>query len=412
MGYFIVTLVGFFGGATLVYFLLDQKRRNLAQQEAQLESQGKLLHARQVELENREQYYGQQYQSFSIAKSQFDQLHVTYTELFKENHVLKADLNNLYQQLRKTQLDNQSTQNLQLSIDAKVTELGAKYLKDQVKWIESSLNANNYATCKQKLADAVFKIRDIGITVTNDEEARLYSDLKHEYELVVRAALEREEQARIRAQIKEEQKLELAVQRALEQAAREKQIVEAALAEALLKAQGEHTEEIDLLKAKLAEAEAKSARAISQAQLTKSGNVYVISNIGSFGDEVFKIGMTRRLDPLDRVNELGDASVPFPFDIHMMIATQDAPSLENALHRAFHKRRINKVNLRKEYFRVKLDEIVSIVKKNHGDVTYRADAEALQYRNSLLMTDQDLEMLEEAYEEEDEEQGVSATDVE
>ena len=410
MGYFVVMLVSFVGGATLVYFLLDQRRRALEILKGEVESQGKIIHARQVELTNREQQYGQQIQAYNIAKSNFDQQYVTYDELLKESHVLKADLNNLYQQIRKSQLDHQSTQNLQSNIDTKVNELGSKYLRDQVKWIKSSLNPNNYAICKQKLTDAISRIRDIGVVVATAEETRLFQDLKHEYELVVRAAFEREEQARIRAQIKEEQKLEREVQRAIEQATREKKIVEEALAEALIKAHGQHTEEIELLKAKLAEAEAKSERAISQAQLTKSGNVYVISNVGSFGEEVFKIGMTRRLDPLDRVHELGDASVPFPFDIHMMIATSNAPALETALHRAFHKRRINKVNLRKEYFRVKLDEIVAVVKKNHGEVSYLADAEALQFRNSLIMTDEDLEIIEQAFHEEEPEEIIVSSE--
>lgn len=97
------------------------------------------------------------------------------------------------------------------------------------------------------------------------------------------------------------------------------------------------------------------------AQQTKAGNVYVISNLGSFGDRVSKIGMTRRLEPMDRVKELGDASVPFPFDVHMMIACDDVPKLETALHREFHKRRINRVNLRKEFFRVGLEEIQKLV---------------------------------------------------
>jgi hypothetical protein len=75
--------------------------------------------------------------------------------------------------------------------------------------------------------------------------------------------------------------------------------------------------------------------------------------VGSFGDTVFKIGMTRRLEPMDRVHELGDASVPFSFDVHAMIWSEDAPTLENALHRHFHYRRLNLVNERKEFFAVR-----------------------------------------------------------
>jgi hypothetical protein len=113
---------------------------------------------------------------------------------------------------------------------------------------------------------------------------------------------------------------------------------------------------IEELQNRIAEIEEKK-RAISQAMLTKTGHVYIISNVGSFGENIFKIGMTRRLEPMDRVKELGDASVPFPFDVHAMIRTSDAPTLENALHDHFDYRRLNLENQRKEFFRVSIDEI-------------------------------------------------------
>jgi hypothetical protein len=169
------------------------------------------------------------------------------------------------------------------------------------------------------------------------------------------------------------------------------------LAVALASADNQHSAEIESLRARLAEAEAKE-RAISQAQLTKAGFVYVISNIGSFGEGVFKIGMTRRLEPLERVRELGDASVPFPFDIHMMISCQNAPALENALHKALVKEQINKTNPRKEFFRSDIDAIVKLVSENHGQVEYVADPEAKQYRESQSMADDDVEFVERIFE--------------
>ena len=129
-------------------------------------------------------------------------------------------------------------------------------------------------------------------------------------------------------------------------------------------AHGQYSEQIEQLQAKLADAEARSQRAVSQAQLTKSGHVYVISNIGSFGENVYKIGMTRRFEPLMRIRELSDASVPFPFDVHVMIYCNDAPAMENILHRALHKSRINKVNPRKEFFRTDFDAIGTIVREH------------------------------------------------
>ncbi len=115
--------------------------------------------------------------------------------------------------------------------------------------------------------------------------------------------------------------------------------------------------------------------------------------VGSFGENVFKVGLTRRLEPLDRVRELGDASVPFTFDVHMMIYSEDGSKLEFKLHHALHKHRVNRVNFRKEFFRIDLDSIRAVVEEDHGVVEYVAHAEALQYRDSLSITDEDFEFL-------------------
>lgn len=118
----------------------------------------------------------------------------------------------------------------------------------------------------------------------------------------------------------------------------------------------------------------------------KAGYVYIISNIGSFGENVYKIGMTRRLDPQERVDELGDASVPFKFDVHAMIFSDDAPALEAALHRAFEDKKVNMVNHRREFFNVTLDEIKEVIKKNFDKTVEFIDTpDAEQYRVSLKM---------------------------
>ena len=118
----------------------------------------------------------------------------------------------------------------------------------------------------------------------------------------------------------------------------------------------------------------------------RAGYVYIISNIGAFGENVYKIGMTRRLDPMDRVDELGDASVPFDFDVHAMIFSDDAPKLEAALHNAFADRKLNFVNQRREFFNVSLDEIKRVVKENFDkSVEFTEIAPAEQYRESLLL---------------------------
>ena len=149
------------------------------------------------------------------------------------------------------------------------------------------------------------------------------------------------------------------------------------------------------------EAEAKHQRAISQAQLTKVGCVYVISNIGSFGEGVFKIGMTRRVKPEERVEELSNASVPFPFDVQMMIKCDDAPSFENAIHRELHKQRMNKTKAasRKEFFRVDLDSVRTIVESLNGKVyEFHPVPKAEQYRETIDMPDDIAEIYERTYE--------------
>jgi len=136
----------------------------------------------------------------------------------------------------------------------------------------------------------------------------------------------------------------------------------------------------------LAEAEAKNQRALSMAQQTRKGTVYVVSNVGSFGDEVFKIGMTRRLEPGDRIKELSDASVPFEFDVHAMIACDDAPRLEAELHAEFEDLRINRVNYRKEFFRLPVDRLRTAVANRAVDVSFTMVAEAREYRESLALS--------------------------
>lgn len=123
----------------------------------------------------------------------------------------------------------------------------------------------------------------------------------------------------------------------------------------------------------------------------KAGYVYIISNIGAFGENIYKIGMTRRLDPQERIDELGDASVPFKFDVHAMIFSDDAPALEAALHRAFENRKVNMVNQRREFFNVTLDEIKEVVKENFDKTVEFVDVpDAEQYRISKKMHEQQL----------------------
>jgi hypothetical protein len=219
--------------------------------------------------------------------------------------------------------------------------------------------------------------------------------LTHEYQ--ERKYQEQEEQRIIRDQMREEEKAIRELEKAQQEAEREERRYSEALEKARRdvesatgKAQEQLLSQIQELQQRLLEAGENKERAISQAQLTKSGHVYIISNIGSFGEDIYKIGMTRRLEPMDRVKELGSASVPFPFDVHAMIFCHNAPDLESRLHRHFHDRRLNKTNERKEFFRVSLNEIVQAVREIDdelkickSEITFTQVAEAADYRKTL-----------------------------
>jgi hypothetical protein len=200
---------------------------------------------------------------------------------------------------------------------------------------------------------------------------------------------EQEEQRRIKEQIREEEKARREYERAQKEAAKEEDVIRRAMA----KAQQEIAQATDAQRLKyeaqlqelglrLLAAEEKNRRALSMAQQTKRGHVYVISNIGSFGEDVFKIGLTRRLEPLDRIRELGDASVPFDFDVHALIVSEDAPALERALHRHFLNAQLNKVNPRKEFFHATLTTIREEVERLDIQASWTMAAAATQYRES------------------------------
>lgn len=208
--------------------------------------------------------------------------------------------------------------------------------------------------------------------------------LTHEYREKLKA--EREERAELARAQREEAKLQRDLEKAEEEEARYQKLLAKAKAEAdsIVGPQLDaFNEQIKLLEQDLAEAHAKVERAQAMAERTRSGYVYIISNVGSFGDDVVKIGLTRRLDPTDRVRELGDASVPFVFDTHAIIYSDDAPALERALHNEFEPVRINTQNYRKEFFRASIVEVEDAVKRLAPEAPFFRDIEAQEYRETL-----------------------------
>lgn len=213
--------------------------------------------------------------------------------------------------------------------------------------------------------------------------------LTHEYR--ERLKLEKEERAEMARAEREEKKLLAEAEAAEREEQRYQILLDKARAEA-----GVDEGRIAELEAALAEAHAVSERARAMAELTKSGYVYIISNIGSFGDDVVKIGLTRRLDPEDRVRELGDASVPFSFDTHAMIYSDEAPALEAALHRTFADRRVNGTNLRKEFFRVGMDEVEEAVRRLAPTASFFKDREAQEWHETLARRNEALRDMQKA----------------
>lgn len=222
-----------------------------------------------------------------------------------------------------------------------------------------------------------------------------FEECKLQYQYTLKKQEEIAEQKLIKEQIREEQRAIKEFEKAIAEAEKEEKMyrslldkAQQELAQANEQERSEMEQRIAILEQQLAEAEAKEERAKSMAEQTRKGHVYVISNIGSFGEDVYKIGLTRRLEPMDRVKELGDASVPFPFDVHAMIYTDDAPALETALHREFHSQRVNAINLRKEFFNVDLEEIKDAVENIAGVAAeFKMTALAEDYYESLSLSD-------------------------
>lgn len=260
----------------------------------------------------------------------------------------------------------------------------------------AKVKSDNFGKIKQEITDAFYLVNHNGAPFRNARITHEYLDARLDelnwavatYEL---QRQEREEQKAIREQMREEERAQREIEKAIQDAEKEERMLQKALEKArkeLASANDEQRQQFEAqlaeLEDKLKEAESRGQRALSMAQQTRRGHVYVISNIGSFGEQVFKVGMTRRLDPLDRVKELGDASVPFEFDVHAIIYSEDAPTLEKELHREFEQKAVNRVNPRKEFFRLPLIDIRHAVEtRGLSEVHWTMKAEAVEYHESL-----------------------------
>jgi len=267
----------------------------------------------------------------------------------------------------------------------------------KVETIMAKVKHDNYGILLKKLEDAYNIVNYNGKAFRDARITERYFQLMVQQlkaAVIVKELKRRddEEQRRIREEMREEERARKEYEKALKDAEKEERILQKALREAeakLASAVAEEREQFEMqlkeLQEKLRAAEDKGQRALSMAQQTKQGHVYIISNIGSFGDDVFKIGLTKRLEPMDRVKELGDASVPFSFDVHAMIFSEDAPKLEKELHSKFFDNQLNKVNPRKEFFKIPISVIREEIEKLGLTTHWTMKAEALEYRESIQL---------------------------
>lgn len=257
---------------------------------------------------------------------------------------------------------------------------------------------NNYEMSVKKIcqsAESIEKLgKTMGLMITSKYINSKIDELHLAFEYRLKVQEEKEAQKEARAEMREAAKLQKEIEAQRKKIEKEQTHYQTAY-QKLLKQLEDNPSNADLLtkKAELEQNLEDIEKAIKDVDYReanqRAGYVYIISNIGAFGENVYKIGMTRRLDPQDRVDELGDASVPFNFDVHAMIFSDDAPALENALHKAFEHKKLNMVNQRREFFNVTLDEIKEVVKKNFDQTVEFIDvADAEQYRVSLKMKEQ------------------------
>ena len=327
---------------------------------------------------------------------------------FATSDEYKEKLQSIRNEAKKLISDgNAVTGNLGWTVNGNAST-GKKLVIDMQKLLLRAFNAecdeliknvkyNNYGSYVKRIEKSSQSISKLGVMmgihITEFYKNNKITELTLAFEYALKKQQEKEEQKEIKARMREEAKLQREIEEARKKLEKEqthylnalakinKQIFEATddEKEALLNKKRELEEKINDTEKAIKDVDYREAN-------KRAGYVYIISNIGAFGENVYKIGMTRRLDPMERVDELGDASVPFNFDVHAMIFSDDAPKLENALHKAFENRKLNMVNQRREFFNVTLDEIKSVVKENYDKTVEFIDMpEAEQYRVSKKM---------------------------
>ncbi|WP_051206370.1 DUF4041 domain-containing protein [Oceanospirillum maris] len=280
--------------------------------------------------------------------------------------------------------------------------------KRQAKFLLTAFNAEvdniiaktsyrNFSASTKKIEKWFHKVNKSGsdsfLEITRELLFLRLEEQRHVFEYNYRKQAEIEEQRFMRESIREEEKVKREIESFITAREKEEKAYQSDLDKAISEANSANDEEVKKLNAHIAElrlklerATSEKERALSMAQLTRSGYVYIISNKGSFGEDVYKIGMTRRLEPMDRVKELGGASVPYYFDVHALIPSDDAPALENKLHSRFSQQRVNKINHRREFFKLTFKEIQDAL-DDYVDEDFNLVKDVLseQYEESIIL---------------------------
>lgn len=242
-----------------------------------------------------------------------------------------------------------------------------------------NLSAKTIDTARNKIARSFESLNSIfqvdGISMKNELLEIKLQELNLAYSYELKREQEKEQQKVIKEQMIEEEKVRREIERQKSKIEKDQAQCTNEISKLMAYVQKTssdiekqlYIDKIKELEEKLKELESEKASVLEREANARAGFVYIISNIGSFGEGVYKIGMTRRLEPMDRIKELSSASVPFEFDVHAMIFSEDAPDLESKLHRHFEKQSVNRVNLKKEFFRVSIDEIEKTVKENFNN---------------------------------------------
>lgn len=337
------------------------------------------------------------FQSYSLFKPMYD---------FSSSEVYKLQLDSIREQQKAMIKDKSAVDFFDgWTVDGSKSK-GRKMTNDNIKMILRCFNTdcenaidrvkyNNIDSMRNRINksyETLNKLNEVNqISIRPSFLELKMSELQLAVEYTLKKQDEKEEQKRIRQELREQAKLQKELEEARKNIVKEQQHYSNALTKLntqlesdlseeqknnLLEKKQEVEEQLQKLQKSLENVDYRAAN-------QKAGYVYIISNIGAFGENVYKIGMTRRLEPMDRVDELGDASVPFNFDVHAMIFSEDAPKLEAALHKAFEDKKLNMINTRREFFHVTLDEIEQVVKENYDKtVEFVKTPPAEQYRRS------------------------------